>query len=108
MGRHMIACWCEECTRGRWWSTWSYLEIPASIRERTFKFVDAVAATRASQCCWAFLGTPVPEMELWPVPKFMAKNSLVPSARSGCLTISHMEKRLHRFAVRSAGLRSMF
>ncbi len=42
------------------------------------------------------------------MPAFMAKNSLVPSARSGCLTISHMEKRLHRFAVRFAGLRSMF
>ncbi len=107
MSPHTIAWWCKDCTRGRWWHTRSYLEIPVATRERTFTFLDAVAGTRASQCCWAFLTAPLPETELWPVPQFMAVNGLVPWGRRGSLTVSLMSRGLRRFALRSAGLRSM-
>ena len=89
-------------------STWDFIEIPALVRNRVFEFLDAVAGTLASQSCWACLGAPLPEAELWPVPRFMSANGLAPSARRGTLTVRHLGQSLHRFAARSAGLRSMF
>ncbi len=48
MGQHMLVRWCQDYSRGRWMSTWDFIEVPAHVRNRVFEFVDAVAGTHAS------------------------------------------------------------
>ena len=113
MGDHMVACWCQDCLRGFWKSTWSLTKFPSGLLRCIWEFLDAVAGTHASQSSWACLSTPLPEAELTPTPRFMSASGLVPRARRESLTVRvraswALGRRLHEFALRSAGLRSMF
>ncbi len=105
MGRHMIALWCQSCTRGRVWSIWSICSLPSGVLVWIYGFLDVVSGSRSQRCNWKCLRTPLAEARVMPLPRFMSINNVVPPPQS--LYITRVNRSLHEFAVKSAGTRSL-
>jgi len=105
MGRHMVALWCQPCTYGRFWSTWSVCALPPAVLVRIYGFLDVVSGACCQRGNWKCLRTPLAEGSVMPMPRFMSINDVARPSPSHNITL--VNRSLHDFAVNSAGIRSM-
>ncbi len=96
MGRHMVALWCQSCTRGRFWSTWSVCALPSGVLVWIYGFLDVVSGSRSQRCNWKCLRTPLAEARVMPLPRFMSINNVVPPPQSLYITRQSLPARVRR------------
>ena len=105
MGRHMVALWCQPCTYGRFWSTWSVCALPPAVLARIYGCLDVVSGACCQRGNWKCLRTHLAEGSVMPMPRFMTINGVARPSPSHNITL--VNRSLHDFAVNSAGIRSM-
>ncbi len=105
MGRHMLALWCQSCTLGRFWSTWSVCALPSGVLVKIYGFLDVVSGARCQRGNWKCLRTPLAEGCVTPMLRFMSINGVARPPPSHDITL--VNRCLHDFALKSAGTRSM-
>ena len=105
MGRHMVALWCQPCTYGRFWSTWSVCALPPAVLARIYGCLDVVSGACCQRGNWKCLRTHLAEGSVMPMPRFMSINGVARPSPSHNITL--VNRSLHDFAVNSAGIRSM-